>query len=123
MILSEKDTFLTLLTRSKDIHPHIVFIIYIIRTKFREPGEKLELLDLIEIMSNLKTKPRIDNNNEIIDLVQNLSRSWNLSISPIASIAGGLLSQEVGRICTGECGQFSCCVFNMDTCEAVIASF
>ncbi|EEA06728.1 ThiF family protein [Cryptosporidium muris RN66] len=123
MILSEKDTFLELLNRSKDIHPHIVFIIYIIRTKFWESSEKLELLDLIEIMSNLKTKPRIDSNNEIIDLVQNLSKSWNLSISPIASIAGGLLSQEIGRICTGECGQFLCCVFKMDTCEAVVASF
>ncbi|KAL7066818.1 ThiF family protein [Cryptosporidium serpentis] len=123
MILSEKDIFLESLTRSKDIHPHIVIIMYIIRTKFQESDEKLKLLDLIEIMGNLKTKPRIDNSNEIIDLVQNLSKSWNLSMSPIASIAGGLLSQEIGRICTGEYGQFSCCVFNMNTCEAVVASF
>lgn len=106
----------------KNLHPYILIILCILREKYRkEMANKIENSEMDEMLEEIKTTPSIDN-EKALELHKTFNDTWGKTISPIASIGGGLLCQEVTKFCIHGVGEYFCCIFDMESCEAVTAT-
>ncbi|KAK6589491.1 hypothetical protein RS030_203083 [Cryptosporidium xiaoi] len=107
------------LMKIKNLHPYILVILVILREKASNKAKGAEI-QLSEIAKDMKLHPKITN-EELTNVYNEFYEFWGTTISPISSIAGGLVCQEVTKFCTQEVSDYCCCMFDMDTCEAVTA--
>ncbi|OII74933.1 uncharacterized protein cubi_03064 [Cryptosporidium ubiquitum] len=106
----------------KNLHPYILIILFILRERYRKAMMyKIENSELDEIFKEIKTTPSIDS-EKALEIHKTFNDTWGKTISPIASIGGGLLCQEVTKFCIHGFEEYFCCIFDMELCEAVTAT-
>ncbi|KAH8582631.1 uncharacterized protein ELE39_001287 [Cryptosporidium sp. chipmunk genotype I] len=106
----------------KNLHPYILIVICMFRERYQKAMmNKSYNPEIDEILKEIKTTPNIDI-EKALELYKAFTDTWGKTISPIASIGGGLLCQEVTKFCIQGVGEYFCCIFDMEFCEAVIAT-
>ncbi|KAJ1613708.1 hypothetical protein OJ253_28 [Cryptosporidium canis] len=104
------------------LHPYILIALCLIRERYKKTTiNRTESHELQNILTEIKTTPNIDY-EKAFELYKAFNDTWGKTISPVASIGGGLLCQEVTKFCIHGVGEYFCCIFDMELCEAVIAS-
>ncbi|EAK90385.1 hypothetical protein [Cryptosporidium parvum Iowa II] len=106
----------------KNLHPYILIIICMLRERYQKAVKnESQSSEIDEILKEIKTTPSIDI-EKALELEKIFNETWGKTISPIASIGGGLLCQEVTKFCIHGVGEYFCCIFDMELCEAVTAT-
>ncbi|KAH8739282.1 hypothetical protein FG386_000039 [Cryptosporidium ryanae] len=116
---TDNKSFKEKLIKIKNLHPYIFVILVILREKFSSNANETKT-ELLEISKEIRFSPKLTC-EELTNVYNYFNEFWGTTISPISSIAGGLLCQEVTKSCTQETSDYCCCVFDMDSCEAVTA--
>ncbi|KAF7455887.1 THIF-type NAD/FAD binding fold-containing protein, partial [Cryptosporidium felis] len=118
----EINELIVLLNKIKNIHPYILIVLSLLRRRYhKSTGNNDIQCELLEIIKEVKVKPSIDR-DQFLKLYEAFDCFWGKTISPIASIGGGLLCQEVTKFCIGGIEEYFCCIFDMELCEAVTAT-
>ncbi|KAK9171658.1 THIF-type NAD/FAD binding fold-containing protein [Cryptosporidium meleagridis] len=106
----------------KNLHPYILIIICMLRERYQKAVKnESHSSEIGEILREIRTTPSIDI-EKALELEKLFNETWGKTISPIASIGGGLLCQEVTKFCIHGFGEYFCCIFDMEQCEAVTAT-
>lgn len=104
------------------LHPYILIMLCILRERHQKATTNgSDGSELREILNGAKTSPDIDY-EEASELYKAFNDTWGKTISPVASVGGGLLCQEVTKFCIHGVGEYFCCIFDMELCEAVTAT-
>ncbi|KAJ1614380.1 hypothetical protein OIY81_445 [Cryptosporidium canis] len=118
----ELEDFKKILRLINKLHPYILITLCLIRERYQKTTiNRTESHELQNILTEIKTTPNIDY-EKAFELYKTFNDTWGKTISPVASIGGGLLCQEVTKFCIHGVGEYFCCIFDMELCEAVIAS-
>lgn len=104
------------------LHPYILVMLCILRERYQKiTANGPDCSELHEMLNGTKTSPSI-NYDKASELYRAFNDTWGKTISPVASVGGGLLCQEVTKFCIHGVGEYFCCIFDMEQCEAVTAT-